>query len=537
MRSIPLRLWLLALVSAILQALPFALAGPVPSWRRVFCWFALTPLIAAMLTKSCVGTALRPVQTALLGYCSGIVWYLANCYWIYQTMHTYGDLPKAAAYGILLLFSLYVALYHALYGWCIGWLLQKWSRQAVLCLAPFVWVAVELARARITGFPWDLLGYTQVDNLTTSRLALWMGVMGLSFLVAMVNSLWLMRGTGDRSRNAMLWPGVAIVFVALATYFGSHPLTTQRSDVDSTAVLLQENLKVGAEATGPPETKEQMLAAFDELSLHPAAVPLSPDGSPAIPVALLAVRPRIIAWPEAPADFFDADPVFRQSMGALALISKTPVIVDDVTRASRSPEGHYSEYNSAALFLSNGSYGGRYDKMRLVPFGEYTPYKSLFFFAGHLLDNLPFVPGLERRIFTAEGKRYGVFICYESIFGDDIRRFAGDGAQVLVNISDDGWYGDSSAPWEHLDMVRMRAIENDRWVLRATNTGITASIDPFGRVTAAIPRHVRGSMLAGFSYRDGRTFYTRFGDWFGWVCVMVSVVGLGLGFTRRREVH
>lgn len=477
------------------------------------------------------------MQTALLGYCSGIVWYLANCYWIYQTMHTYGDLPKAGAYGILLLFSFYVALYHALYGWCIGWLLAKWPRQAVLWFAPFVWVAVELARARITGFPWDLLGYTQVDNLTLSRLAPWTGVMGLSFLVAAVNSLWLMRGTGTRSRNAMHWPGAAIVFVVLATYFGLHPLTTQRADVDSTAILLQENLKVGAEATGRAETKEQMLATFDELSLHPTAVPLSPDGSTAVPAALRTAKPKIIAWPEAPAEFFDGDPVFLKSMSAVAIEAKTPVIANDITAAWLNAEGQQSKYNSAALFLPDGSYGGRYDKMHLVPFGEYTPYKPLFFFAGHLLDDLLFVPGLERRIFTAEGNRYGVFICYESIFGDDIRHFAGDGAQVLVNISDDGWYGDSSAPWEHLDMVRMRAIENDRWVLRATNTGITASIDPFGRVTATIPRHIRGSMLAGFSYRDHRTFYTRWGDWFGWVCAVVAVLALGLGFARRREVH
>jgi apolipoprotein N-acyltransferase len=140
-------------------------------------------------------------------------------------------------------------------------------------------------------------------------------------------------------------------------------------------------------------------------------------------------------------------------------------------------------------------------------------------------------------MFTADGKRYGVFICYESIFGDDIRHFAADGAEVLVNISDDGWYGDSSAPWEHLDMVRMRAIENDRWVVRATNTGITASIDPMGRIMATIPRHIRGSMLAGFSYRDDLTFYTRFGDWFGWVCAIVTVGGLIFGFTRRSEVH
>jgi apolipoprotein N-acyltransferase len=360
--------------------------------------------------------------------------------------------------------------------------------------------------------------------------------MGLSFVVAMVNSLWLMRAPKARYKNAILWPGIALAVVLAATLLSSHPLTTQRADVEATAVLLQENLKVGSEASGPPETRDQMLGAFDELSLHPT-VPVPELGVTAIPASLLSAKPAIIAWPEAPTDFYDADPQFRESMGALASRTKTPVIVNDVAIAGRNPDGHFTEYNSAALFHADGKYGVRYDKMRLVPFGEYTPYKALFFFAGHLLDNLPFVPGLERKVFVAEGKHYGVFICYESIFGDDIRHFAGDGAQVLVNISDDGWYGDSSAPWEHLDMVRMRAIENDRWVVRATNTGVTASIDPYGRVTATIPRHIRGSMLAGFAYRDGRTFYTRFGDWFAWICTVVVAAVLLFGHVRKREVH
>ena len=293
-------------------------------------------------------------------------------------MHTYGDLPKPAAYGILLLFSLYVALYHALFGWCVGWLLKKWSRPAVLWMVPFVWVAVELARARVTGFPWDLLGYTQVDNLTLSRIAPWTGVMGLSFVVAMVNSLWLMRSPEGRRGHRLLWPGVAAGFVLLITFLSSPPLTTQRADVEATAVLLQENLKVGAELNGPPETRNQMLRAFDELSLHPT-VPVSPQGIAVIPSALLSAKPDIVAWPEAPTDFFDSDPEFRESMGSLAIRMKTPVIVNDVAIAGRNADGHFTEYNSAALFHTDGKYGVRYDKMRLVPFGEYTPYKALFF--------------------------------------------------------------------------------------------------------------------------------------------------------------
>jgi len=198
------------------------------------------------------------------------------------------------------------------------------------------------------------------------------------------------------------------------------------------------------------------------------------------------------------------------------------VVANAITLGPVNPDGHYSLYNSATFFLPDGSYAGHYDKMHLVPFGEYTPYKPIFFFVGHLLDDLNFIPGTTHRLLASANHRYGAFICYESIFGSDMRHFALDGAQVLVNISDDGWYGDTSAPWEHLDMVRMRAIENRRWVLRATNTGVTVAIDPLGRVTAQMPRHIRSSMQAAFGYSDNVTFYSRFGDWFGWLCAGIT---------------
>ncbi len=233
--------------------------------------------------------------------------------------------------------------------------------------------------------------------------------------------------------------------------------------------------------------------------------------------------------------FSDADPSLRAILGELARREHAPLVVDAVGRGTQpNPEGRYDEFASASFYLPDGTYAGRYDKMHLVPFGEYTPYKQLFFFAGHLLDQLVFVPGTQRRLFSAGGRRYGVFICYESIFGDEVREFAERGAQVLVNLSDDGWYGDTSAPWEHLDMARMRAIENRRWLLRDTNTGVTASIDPEGRIVSAMPRHVRGALEVPFAYRDDVTFYTRHGDWVGWLCALVAAAFLTGGALQQR---
>ena len=518
MRSIPPRLWALALLSAILQILPFSIAGPVPLWRRIFCWFCLVPLLSTLLDLNREGKSLRVRHAALLAYLSGVLWYAGNCYWIYRTMHLYGNIPSIPSFGILILFSLYLGLYPALFGILVGALHAKYSRNLVLLAVPFVWVAVELARARITGFPWDLLGYTQVNNLVLTRLAPWTGVMGISFVIAAVNALWLIRPANTRLKYVP--PVIALLVTLIATSNAVHKRSAFLEVTEGVATLLQENLGVGSEAIGNKETKQDMLAAFSQLSLYPAI--LDPAHQPS----------QIIIWPEAPTDFIDTDPLLRQSVGDLARQTNAAVIINDVTVASY--KGNRPQlYNSASFFLPDGTYAGRYDKMHLVPFGEYTPYKPLFFFVGDLLDDLLFIPGSHRTVFPVADKKYGVFICYESIFGDELRHFALNGAQVLINISDDGWYGDTSAPWEHLDMARMRAIENHRWVLRATNTGITAVIDPKGRITATIPRHIRASVQVPFGFETDLTFYSRHGDWFAWLCASVTAALLLLGLTRK----
>jgi apolipoprotein N-acyltransferase len=526
-RRIPLHLYLLALLSAALQVLPFPLAGPVPEWRRSICWICLVPLLLAFSGRQRDGKPLRLGQSALLGYLCGIVWYLGNCYWIYPTMHLYGDLSKPASAGVLVLFALYLGLYMALFGLFFGLLRKQWSLTVAVLASPILWVAVEFARDRITGFPWDLLGYTQIDNLTLDKIVPWTGVLGVSLVVATVNMLWAV----PAARVRRPWLVAALLCAAglsgamIWLQFGSAaPANSQAS---ATAVLVQENLSVGIGVQKPDESRTAMLQSFAGFSEHPDFFAKPETGA----------RPQLIAWPESPAEFLDSDPAYRGFMEGLARTASSPVLADDLSLGRRNEDGSYSLYNSATFFKPDGSYGGRYDKMHLVPFGEYVPYKPLFFFTGHLLDGLPFIPGTKRVLFEEHGRRYGVFICYESIFGDEIRRFVGEGAQVLVNLSDDGWYGDSSAPWEHLDMVRMRAIENHRWILRATNTGVTASIDPYGRIVDQMPRHVRGALLARFNFETDETFYTRYGDWIAWICagIAVALVIAGMVHSARRR--
>jgi apolipoprotein N-acyltransferase len=544
----------MALLSGALQVLPFPIAGPVPVWRTAVCWFALTPLLMALIATDDAGKPLRMLDGAILGYCSGFVWYLGNCYWIFRTMHYYGGISQPVSAGILALFCLYLGLYHALFGALIvAFRRGRMGVQGALLLSPFAWVAAELARSRITGFPWDLLGITQVDNPLLTRLAPFMGVYGLSFVIAAVNTLWLTRITlRDRryTRTALVAGAVVVTLFYVSLLLRVR--VPVRVGTEATATLLQENLEVGAEAAsaGPPLTTNQKLLEFARLSLFPPmsycggipelpstsciqVIPVSPDqaAAPSAPVPT-----DLIVWPEAPNDeFFERNPAFRTALSNLARASGAAVIAGDmgVDPDPSAPNG-YDLYNSAEFVRPDGSFAGRYDKMHLVPFGEYTPYKRLFFFAGSLLQNVGlFEPGKQRVVFDTGGHKYGVFICYESIFPDEIRQYADMGADVLINISDDGWYGDTSAAWEHLNMVRMRAIENHRWILRATNTGVTASIDPYGRVVESAPRHKRTSLRVGFDYEHDVTFYAAHGDIFAYLCALITTIGVAFALLRR----
>ncbi len=551
MRHIPVRLWGLALLSGLLQILPFPIAGPVPLWRTVFCWVALLPLLAALGYNNKQEKPLTLLQGSMLGYACGFVWYLGNCYWIYQTMYLYGGLAKPIAVGILVLFCLYLGLYHALFAAVFTAIRRsRLGFQGALLLAPFAWVAVELARARITGLPWDLLGIAQVDNPLLIRLAPITGAYGISFVIALVNSLWLVRirmRERRHTRTVLTFAGVVLVLLYLAVL--RRVQVPARVPPTAIATLVQHNLGVGAQA-GPPESAQQLLDSFSRLSLSPPATRCNgipelastrciDDSGQTSDGARILLPTSLIVWPESPAPFEDRDPQFRDSMSSLARAMRAPIIVGNIAvESDPANPRQFTLRNRASFITANGTFVGHYDKMHLVPFGEYTPFKRLFFFAGNLLAEVgTFDPGTQRTLFDTGGHRYGVFICYESIFGDEVRQFVKKGADVLVNISNDGWYGDTSAAWQHLNMVRMRAIENHRWVLRATNTGVTAAIDPYGHVTAAAPRHIRTALRVAFGYEHDTTFYTAYGDVFAWGCVVVTLVGLGYSFARRTSAN
>ena len=523
----------LALLSALLLNLCFPIAGPVRAWRTFFAFVGAVPLLIAL--------AGRPLarkrflwESWLLGWCFGTAWYALNCYWIYRTMNVYGKLSIPISALILFLFSSIMALMCAAFGLLIG-LLRKGSHGMILPLAatPALWVAVDLWGQYGFRVPWDQLGYSQIDNHLLTLLAPYTGVSGITFTLLAINAA-LAAGLllrGNRGRLPLALGSFAAMVLWAGGTFAPAPAPTQ-----AIAVLLQENLDVRQAlnwaAQVPDPRTGQMRTRWDvNTQAFVAAsqqtctsfIPGIPEmGASTITPSCAPAAASLIVWPEAPAPFREYSPRFLALMHTLTAATNAPAIVGNVAR-DRAPN-HVDLYNAASVFAPDGDLVGRYAKIHLVPWGEYIPYQRIFGFVHGLTPNAgQFTHGWARPVFTLQGRRYGVFICYESIFPNEVRQFVKNGAEVLVNISDDGWYGDTSAPWQHLNMARMRAIENRRWLLRDANTGVTAAIDPWGRVTQSAPRHIFTSLAVRYAFRDDLTFYTRHGDVFAFACAAVSL--------------
>jgi apolipoprotein N-acyltransferase len=311
----------------------------------------------------------------------------------------------------------------------------------------------------------------------------------------------------------------AAVVLQLGMLVRPAPLATTH-----TATLVQQNIPI-------LEPSQWTVDFFQQTLTELASTSAPPSGSP-------SNEPGLIIWPESPAPFYINDPAFRRTLSDIARRNNAYVVAGVVgVRHSGRADSSSELLNSAALVGPSGEWSARYDKIHLLPFGEYVPFKRLFFFIEKISKEAgDFGRGSERKVFDLGGKKLGVFICYESIFPDEVLLFARNGAQVFANTSNDEWFGDVSAPWQHLNMARMRAIENRRWLLRSTNTGVTASIDPYGRLVAQAPRNTRTGLLAPYALVSETTFYTRHGDLFAYACAIISVAGLLVRFRFRARI-
>ena len=471
--------WLLSLASGALLVLIFP--------RFSFTWLA--PFALAPLLWVCVREA-RWKTRFLHGWASGFVFWFFICVWIQFVLEVHGGMGAALGWFAFVLFAVLKGLHTALFATFAGPLMRRpWALPATGAL----WAGIEHVHGNLglawlgLGFSWLDLGNAAIDWPWLLRLAPITGVHGISFLLAMCSAaivLILLRRPWKQ-----LTPLSAIPVVALLPAIAVLPATLQRVQV------VQPN--VDLEARWPDRQ------AFDAFQQRLAALSLD-EPAP------------LIVWPEAPAPFYPDRPDFRAYISKIAQDGNANFLLGGV---AYTPDG--APLNSAFLLDRNGDIQGRYDKIQLVPFGEYIP--PAFGWVNRITGEAgDFRPGDHVVTFEANGHRFGAFICYESAFPGLVRQFANQGAELLINLSNDGYFGDSAAREQHLDLVRMRAVENHRWILRATNDGITAMIDPAGRITQTIPQHTETSEILRYNYSMDRTLYTTWGDWFPWLCLLAA---------------
>jgi apolipoprotein N-acyltransferase len=468
-----------ALLTAVLLILAF------PRFNLVWCApVALAPLLVAVAREP------RPWRRFLLGHIAGVVYWFGVCYWIQGVLAFYGGLSTALAWLAFLLFCLIKALHMGVFAMLAGILMRRWwAAPAVAAL----WVAIEATHGSL-GFAWLALGNSGIDMGLPMRLAPYASVYGLSFvfmLMAAAMALAVLR----RPRMHLMWL-LALPFLIFL------PALPDARRGRETAVLVQPDLSEDTQWTS--QSVDVMQRNLAGLSLRAAATGAGE-------------HPALVVWPEVPAPlYYDADPRFRGYVTELARAAQTHLLLGVV---AHTPQG--APLNSAILISPEGGLVSRYDKVNLVPFGEFVPWP--FDFVKRITTEAgDFTPGTQVVVPPIDGHRLGTFICYESVFPNFVRRFVADGAEVLFNISNDGYFGKTAARYQHLEIVRMRAAENRRWILRSTNDGITGTIDPAGRLRGTLPLYVEAASRTGFSYIQERTFYTRYGDWFPMLCAAVA---------------
>lgn len=479
-RPKPLFSYALAALSGILLVLSF------PDWNIVWLApFALTPLLVALAWEP------RPMHRFLLGYLTGNIYWFGICYWIQFVLEVHGGMGRWGGWGSFLLFSLIKSMHLAVFALLAAIVVRTWY--AIPAIAA-LWTALERTHGDF-GFAWLCLGNAGIDMPLPMRLAPWIGVYGISFLFVMMTAAAagvLLR----RPRKHLLWLAVIPLLLLL-------PSLPAPQDGSETAVMVQPN--VPEELDWTTNLADQMHRMLLRHSYEAAAVD----------------KPNLIIWPETPGPiYFFGDAQFRSEVSQLAKQTHAWLLFGTVAFKTRE-----EPLNSAVLLNPAGQLVDRYDKINLVPFGEYVP--EAFAFVNRISHEAgDFVPGTRLVDFPMGQHAIATFICYESAFPQEVRQFVKGGANLLVNISNDGYFGHSSARRQHLEIVRMRAAENRRWILRDTNNGITASIDPAGRVVKTLPGFQETASDFHYSFESGLTFYTQYGDWFAWSCWLIAAAAL-----------
>jgi apolipoprotein N-acyltransferase len=474
-------------------------------------WIALVPLLVALH-----GTT--GWRAARLGYVTGAVSALGLLYWTALVVTQYGGIPLVAAVLIMLALCFAFAIFPLLFGWATGRLLAAFGSWGLLG-APFLWVATELLRVHtFFEFPWCLLGYSQQPFLPVIQIASVTAVYGVSFVLVASSALVAIALVAPPARRGALAGLVALV--GLTWGLGAWALGRPLHETGRITVGLVQG-GVRQEDKWLPENAWSNVGRHLELTREAAR-----RGA------------RLVVWPESAVPFlYDEEPGLAEQLQETVRRDGIYLYFGNDDREA-PPAGRI--FVGAKLLDPKGEIIARYRKMHLVPFGEYVPLQAVFTLGGRVAAKLvreiaDFSPGTEAVTGEVAGHRIGGYICYEAIFPGLVRRFAADGAELFVNITNDAWYGQTSAPYQHLAMAAFRAVENRRYMVRAANTGFTAVVDPWGRVLEPTRLFDRTVLVREVPFVAETSFYTRHGDLFARACAAVAFALLAATARIRRE--
>ncbi len=479
----------------------------------IFAWFSLVPLLYALRTN-------RLIEGMLTGLITGLVYNIGIIYWVIFVVVGYGHLPIYLGVPVMLLLALYLSVYVSLFS--AGVIFFRGRGIPEIISAPLLWTCLEYGKScLLTGFPWENLAYSQYLNTSLIQIADITGIYGITFLAVFTNCVIYDLISGRAGKGRALLEGVtACILVALVFYYGTFKIDSLKETIkDAKSVevaLIQGNIDQSIKWN--PQYQKETLNIYEDLS---SGTMQSGQG--------------LVVWPETAVPFFFQNADDRQKdILCLAEKLKSYLLLGSPSYVKENRRASF--LNSAYLISPAGAVAGRYDKVHLVPYGEYVPLHSLFPFLDKLVTGVgDFKSGRGYYPLLMDDEKIGVLICFEGIFPEISREYRKNGASLLVNITNDAWFGRSSAPYQHLSMTVFRAVENRLYIARAANTGISAIIGPTGEIISKTELFERTALTGTVKFIDYETFYSKYGDIFIWSCFFLLFLLFLISIFRRRK--
>ncbi len=512
----------LPVLGPIISGILLILSFPKPGLYGL-AWVSLIPFLLSITAQKVSGK-----KAFWMGFVFGMVYFFGTIYWIYHSIHFYGNVPLIPSILAVLLLSAYLSLYPGLFSFLLSFIYTR-TFYPLIIIAPSLWVILEYLRTYLlTGFPWSLIGYTQFRVLPVIQIADITGVYGISFLIVAFNAcivdIVLLKKRREEIPFYSLAPqigGFVFLIIALLSTlaYGYWRLSQQRPGELIRITIVQGNIP--QDRKWDPLFQNEVMKTYKELTRE--AVRLN--------------SPHLVVWPETATPFiFDPDPVSPASYQSIDLMEFTREIQtyllfgairsESVTspKGGKVTGGSPAFYNSAFLLNKDGKVTYIYDKIHLVPFGEYVPLRRLLFFIDKITVGIgDYRPGEDTKRAVTPFGRFSTLICYEIIFPGLVRASIKDGGDFIVNITNDAWFGKTSGPYQHFSKAVLRAVENRKPIIRAANTGISGFIDSNGRILAETPLFERMAITMDLKTERTATFYTRFGDLFVYICILITI--------------